>query len=128
MKNKVSSSPVGVHYWEYLEAKSRLEALRKSGTWSKIQEAEDRLDAMERDLIPEKNMPGTVHYYTDCSSGYVGIVLSPTRVVFVQDGLYSSCDIFTKRKNGRWIKEGEKASDGLCLTLGYKHDYRCEEI
>lgn len=120
--------PIGVHYWEYLEAKRRLEELKKSGTWPQIQEAEDRVDAMERDLIPEKNMPGTVHYYTDCSSGYVGIVLNPRKVVFVQNGLFQSCDIFTKRKNGLWVKEGEKARGGLILTLGYKHDYRCEEI
>ena len=127
MKKSVEK-PIGVHYWEYLEAKQRLEELRKNGTWAKIQEAEARLNAMERDLIPEKGMPGTVHYYTDCSSGYVGIVLSPTRIVFVQNGLFQSCDIFTKRKNGRWVKEGQKAKDGLILSLGYKHDYRCEEI
>lgn len=120
--------PIGVHYWEYLEAKQRLEELRQSGTFRAIQEAEQRLDAMERDLIPEKGMPGTVHYYTDYSSGYVGIVLSPTRIVFVQNGLYESCDIFTKRKNGLWVKEGEKAKSGLVLSLGYKYDHRCEEI
>lgn len=104
---------------------ARRDALDKQD-WNTYHRLDDQIESAG--IIPEQGIPGTVKYYTDYCSGYVKKLISPTRLLFEETGIYSGETIFTLRKSGHWVKQGQRISDGVRLILGWKHDYRCEEI
>lgn len=110
---------------------------KKSLEWKK--DHERRLIEACRSIIPEVGMPCTVCYYTDYHAATVIEILSP-RKIRVKDNKTQCIDywsgkykIFTelegaeytfiKRSNNRWILEGHKSKDGVCLQLHYQLHY-----
>lgn len=115
-----------MRYAEYKALKEEARAAADAKDWKRFDELDKRID--DARVIPEVGCPGSVHYYTDWCSGHVEKILSPRRILFVETGIYSGAKIFTKRKGGVWVEEGDQIRDGVRLVLGYVHDYRCEEI
>lgn len=115
-----------IHYDTYASIKAEREQAMEASDWDRFHMLDEALDTCK--VIPEVGVPGTVHYYTDSCSGHVERMITPKKLVFKETGIYHSTYTFTLRRNGRWVEQGEKTSDGLILTLGWAHDYRCEEI
>ena len=115
-----------IHYNTYAELLRERKEAEKAGDWGRYRMLDKAI--FECSVIPEVGVPGTVHYYTDSCSGYVKQLLTPKKLVFQETGIYSGTYTFSLRKNGRWVAVGENPRDGLILTLGWAHDYRCEEI
>ena len=115
-----------ISYAAYKALKEEARAASNAKDWKRFDELDKQLDNAR--VIPEVGCPGTVKYYTDFCSGHVAEMLGPTRLRFVLTGIYSGEYIFSKRKNGAWIKKGDPIHGGLLLILGWSHDYRCEEI
>jgi len=126
-KNTTFEWPNGyVTYETYAALKAEREEAIASKDWDRYQMLDEAIDACK--VIPAVGVPGTVHYYTDSCSGHVERMITPKKLVFKETGIYHSTYTFTLRRNGRWVEQGEKSRDGLILTLGWAHDYRCEEI
>ena len=88
---------------------------------------------------PEVGMPVTLNYYSDRQAATVTEVVSPKKIR-VRNNRVKCIDhyagdyqvfpnefeggeqVFTKRKNGRWVLEGDGANKGLGLSLGV-HDH-----
>lgn len=92
--------------------------------WDERHALENKIDEMQKQLIPEVGMPCTVHLATDSSGAHIEEVISTKRVRVKCDGCYSFTREFTYRKSGHWIERGTtSASPGYVLHLGYRHDY-----
>ena len=113
-----------VSYETYKSLKEEREEAIATEDWARYRMLDEAIDTCK--VIPDVGVPGTVHYYTD--SGHVEEIITPKKIVFKETGIYHSTYTFTLRKNGRWVEEGQRISDGLRLTLGWAHDYRCMEI
>ena len=89
-----------------------------------------------RNLIPREGLPCTEIYYTDRRAATVVKVVSP-RTVDVMNNKVKCIDYYagkyevlpeleggthryTKRKNGRWVLEGQPTNDGVVLTLHFQ--------
>jgi len=115
-----------VSYETYTSLKEEREEAVATKDWARYHMLDEALETCK--VIPDVGVPGTVHYYTDSCSGHVEHIITPKKIVFQETGIYHSTYTFTLRRNGRWVKEGEKSRDGLILSLGRAHDYRCLEI
>ena len=115
-----------ITYEAYKAMKDEREKAIATKDWDRYRELDDTIDRVK--VIPAVGVPGTVHYYTDSCSGHVERMITPKKIVFKETGIYNSTYTFTLRKNGRWVEQGEKSRDGLVLTLGWAHDYYCQEI
>jgi len=103
-------------------------------------EYEKRLEKAFKAIIPEVGMPCTVVYWSDYRAATVVRVEAMNKVVVrfnetkcldYYAGDYEilpefDClgeETFTKRCNGRWVKEGHKSKDGVKLHLHYQRHY-----
>lgn len=103
-------------------------------------EYEKRLEEAFKAIIPEVGMPCTVVYWSDFRAATIVRVETPNRVVIrfnetkcldYYAGDYEilpefDClgeEVFTKRRNGRWVKQGHKFKDGVKLHLHYQRHY-----
>lgn len=92
-----------------------------------------------KSLIPRVGLPCTVYFYTDRHAATVTRILGPNKVA-VQDNIVECIDyyagiykifpevepgeqIFTKRKNGKWIMQGHPTKDGVRLLLHYQSHF-----
>mgnify|MGYP001611052755 CR=1 FL=1 len=93
------------------------------------------MESRTQGLEPKVGMPVTMNHYTDRTAATI-IEVNPkkTKVIVVENkvqcidyyaGKYEVLPelegipmAFTKRTNGRWVREGEPAGKGLGLTLG----------
>jgi hypothetical protein len=93
--------------------------------------------------VPEVGMGATINMYTDRHAATIVEVKSPTKIVIQQDsaertdsnGMSESQDyaftpnpkaakeVYTKRKNGLWIKTGESKGNGTSLHIGQRNEY-----
>jgi anionic cell wall polymer biosynthesis LytR-Cps2A-Psr (LCP) family protein len=87
---------------------------------------------------PEVNMPVTINYYSDRRAATITKIIDAKKIevrfneVVCMDYYKSEYDvlpnlmggelIFTKRKNGRWVVDGQPAKNGTGLSLGI-HDH-----
>ena len=92
-----------------------------------------------RALIPRKGLPCTVCFFTDRRAATVTEVVDSRKVVVRYNKVkcieYYAGDykilpeteganiIFTKRRNGKWIMEGNSTKDGVSLQLHYQDHY-----
>lgn len=102
------------------------------------------LKAKERDeaiknLIPCVGLGCTICYYSDRRAATVTKVISPCKieVMFNQTKcldyfaseyeilpeLKGAPEVFTKRRNGYWVAEGQSYKDGVILMLHYQNHY-----
>lgn len=92
-----------------------------------------------RNLVPEVGLGCTICYYSDKRAATVTRIISPCKIevtfnrvkcIDYYDGQYEvlkelegSPKVFTKRRNGRWVAEGQSCKDGVLLMLHYQHHY-----
>lgn len=102
------------------------------------QKEKERLDAI-KSLVPEVGLGCTVRYYSDSCAATVTKIISPTKieVTFNQTRcidyyagnyeilpeLKGEPKVFTKRRNGYWVEEGQPFKDGVLLMLHYQSHY-----
>lgn len=91
---------------------------------------------------PEVGMGATMLYWSDRVAGTV-IEVKGKRLVWQEDNATRAdqngmsdaqtytytpdpegrVEVFTLRKNGRWVREGDSMQNGTCLGLGYRRKY-----
>lgn len=92
-----------------------------------------------RNLVPEVGLGCTVCYYSDRRAATVTKIISPCKieVTFNQTEcidyyagdykilpkLEGNAKVFTKRRNGRWVADGQAYKDGVLLMLHYQSHY-----
>lgn len=120
--------------------KKALEEYKRSWRLDDRSEYEKKLEEAIKAIIPEVGMPCTVVYFTDRSAATIVRVETPNRVVVrfnetkcldYYNGDYEilpefDClgeEVFTKRRNGRWVQQGHKFKDGVKLHLHYQSHY-----
>lgn len=107
-------------------------------------EERDRLEekwlSVVRGIIPEVGVPCTIVYWSDYRAATivevdekckkVGVRFNETKCNDWYAGsyeilpeLYGGVQYFTHRKNGQWVYEGHKVSDGVKLMLHYQRHY-----
>ena len=93
------------------------------------------------DIVPEVGLPCTVVYWSDKRAATVTRIISPSKIEVMHNEVecldyYASdykvlpeinklmgVDVFTKRRNGKWIMEGQTSKDGVRLMLHYQRHY-----
>lgn len=120
-RNRSRKCPDGVKYSEWREEKDR-----------------QQTEAI-RNLVPEVGLGCTVCYYSDRRAATVTKIISPCKieVTFNQTEcidyyagdyrilpeLEGGAKVFTKRRNGRWVADGQAYKDGVLLMLHYQSHY-----
>lgn len=102
------------------------------------QREKERLDAI-KSLVPEVGLGCTICYYSDKRAATVTKVISPSRIevtfnrvkcIDYFSGNYEILPelegvpkVFTKRRNGYWVSEGQSFKDGVLLMLHYQNHF-----
>lgn len=97
-----------------------------------------KLEAI-KNLIPEVGLGCTICYYSDKRAATVTKIVSPckievtfnqTKCIDYYAGEYEilpelegTQKVFTKRRNGYWVAEGQSYKDGVILMLHYQNHY-----
>lgn len=105
--------------------------------WKK--QIEKERDLAIKNLVPEVGLGCTICYYSDKRAATVTKIVSPCRieVAFNQTKcidyyageyeilpeLEGGPKVFTKRRNGYWVAEGQSYKDGVILMLHYQNHY-----
>ncbi len=55
--------------------------------------------------------------------GFCGHVSGSQRWEITPDTVNGTCETFSLRSNGKWVREGESAKGGMRLTAGHSHHY-----
>lgn len=90
-------------------------------------------------IVPCVGLPCTICYYSDKRAATVTQLISEKKIEVthnvvktidyyagyyeVLQDLMPRTDIFTKRRNGQWVMEGQVAKDGVVLMLHYQSHY-----
>lgn len=90
-------------------------------------------------IVPKVGLPGTIVYWSDYRAVTVTKIISDRKIAVrhnetickdyyagdyeILPELEGGEDIFTKRKNGQWIMEGQPVKDGCVLMLHYQRHY-----
>lgn len=129
-----------------MTSKESFERLREVEARLKKWDTLEERDALEkereqavRDLIPEIGVKCTICYYSDYRAATVTQVLTERKVAVrlnvtkcldyfagnyeILPKLEGAERIFTKRRNGLWIAEGNLSKDGVRLALHYQRHY-----
>lgn len=130
-----------------MTSKESMEAYRKALEEYDNHKFDDDCDVYDKKLeeafvaiVPEVGMPCTVVFYSDYRAATVVRVETPNRVVVRYNetkcldyyaGDYEilpefDClgeNVFTRRRNGRWVMKGHKFRDGVKLHLHYQRHY-----
>lgn len=114
-------------------------ALREK-RWAWKEQHDKKLAEAFHNLVPAVGLKGTVIYWSDSRAVTISRIISPKKVavrfhkVRCIDYLSSEYEIlpefdeneeeiFTKRKNGRWIYEDHPTKDGVRLVFHYQRHY-----
>lgn len=94
-----------------------------------------------RAIVPEVGLPCTICYWSDKRAATVTRIVSPSKIevmhnevecldyyagnykVLPEIDTHMGVDVFTKRRNGLWVMEGQKSKDGVKLMLHYQRHY-----
>ena len=109
----------------------------KYSEWREERDREQR-NAI-RNLVPEVGLGCTVCYYSDKRAATVTKIITPikievtfnqTKCIDYYSGQYEilpelegAPKVFTKRRNGFWVAEGQSYKDGVLLMLHYQNHY-----
>lgn len=90
-------------------------------------------------IVPCVGLPCTICYYSDKRAATVTRIISEKKIEVTHNvvktidyyagdyevlpDLMPRTDIFTKRRNGQWVMEGQPARDGVVLMLHYQRHY-----
>lgn len=97
-----------------------------------------KLEAI-KNLVPEVGLGCTICYYSDKRAATVTKIVTPckievtfnqTKCIDYYAGEYEilpelegEAKVFTKRRNGYWVAEGQPYKDGVLLMLHYQNHY-----
>lgn len=92
--------------------------------WDERHALYDKMEEMQKHVIPEVGATGTIKWFSDSSKAKVTKVISPKKIEVTACGLYHCTKIYTFRRNGHWIEEGSTTRDWSTLFYwGRGHDY-----
>ena len=90
-------------------------------------------------IVPCVGLPCTICYYSDKRAATVTRIISEKKIEVTHNvvktidyyagdyevlpDLMPRTDIFTKRRNGQWVMEGQSVRDGVVLMLHYQRHY-----
>lgn len=90
-------------------------------------------------IVPCVGLPCTICYYSDRRAATVTRIISEKKIEVTHNevkcldyyagdyevlpDLRPRADIFTKRRNGQWVMEGQSVRDGVVLMLHYQRHY-----
>lgn len=113
---------------------ARYELIHK---WNEEHDA--RIGKAIRAIVPKVGLPGTIVYWSDYRAVTVTRIISDRKIAVrhnetkckdyyagdyeILPELEGGEDIFTKRKNGKWVMEGHAVNDGCVLMLHYQRHY-----
>ena len=99
---------------------------------------EEKIKAI-KGLVPEEGLGCTICYYSDRRAATVTRIISPCKIEVtfnevrcidyyagdyeILPKLKGEPKVFTKRRNGYWVMEGQPYKDGVLLMLHYQSHY-----
>lgn len=113
---------------------------KKIGTYGARRESleNDLMHAIDA-IVPCVGLPCTICYYSDKRAATVTNIIDMNKIEVTHNvvkcidyyagdyevllDLMPRTDIFTKRRNGRWVMEGQETKDGVQLMLHYQRHY-----
>lgn len=113
---------------------------KKIGTYGARRESleDDWRHAVDA-IVPCVGLPCTICYYSDKRAATVTQIISEKKIEVTHNvvktidyyagdyevlpDLMPRTDIFTKRRNGQWVMEGQPVRDGVVLMLHYQRHY-----
>lgn len=113
---------------------------KKIGTYGARRESlEDDWRHAVDTIVPCVGLPCTICYYSDKRAATVTQIISEKKIEVTHNvvktidyyagdyevlpDLMPRTDIFTKRRNGKWVMEGQAVRDGVVLMLHYQRHY-----
>lgn len=109
---------------EHTDHSDPVQHKRWCALWDERHALDDKMEEMQKHVIPEVGATGTIKWYSDSSKAKVTKVLSPKKIEVTACGLYHCTKIYTFRRNGHWIEEGSTTRDWSTLFYwGRGHDY-----
>lgn len=109
---------------EHTDHSDPVQHARWCALWDERHALDDKMEEMQKHVIPEVGATGTIKWYSDSSKAKVTKVLSPKKIEVTACGLYHCTKIYTFRRNGHWIEEGSTTRDWSTLFYwGRGHDY-----
>jgi len=92
--------------------------------WDERHALDDKMEEMQKHVIPEVGATGTMKWFSDSSKAKVTKVISPKKIEVTACGIYHCTKIYTFRRNGHWIEEGSTTRDwSTFFYWGRGHDY-----
>lgn len=92
--------------------------------WDERHALDDKMEEMQKHVIPEVGATGTMKWFSDSSKAKVTKVISPKKIEVTACGIHHCTKIYTFRRNGHWIEEGSTTRDWSTLFYwGRGHDY-----
>ena len=125
--------------WSNASAEEKKDIVKRQNDWA--HEHNKRVQEARKNLIPEVGTKCTIIYYSDRRAATVTKVISNTKIEVMHNkvkcldyygGKYEispdlepgfGVDVFTKRRNGLWVEEGQKSKDGVLLSLTHQSHY-----
>lgn len=109
---------------EHTDHSDPVQHARWCALWDERHALDEKMEEMQKHVIPEVGATGTIKWYSDNSKAKVTKVLSPKKIEVTACGLYHCTKIYTFRRNGHWIEEGSTTRDWSTLFYwGRGHDY-----
>lgn len=109
---------------EHTDHSDPVQHARWCALWDERHALDDKMEEMQKHVIPEVGATGTIKWYSDSSKAKVTKVLSLKKIEVTACGLYHCTKIYTFRRNGHWIEEGSTTRDWSTLFYwGRGHDY-----
>ena len=109
---------------EHTDHSDPVQHARWCALWDERHALDEKMEEMQKHVIPEVGATGTIKWYSDSSKAKVTKVLSPKKIEVTACGLYHCTKIYTFRRNGHWIEEGSTTRDWSTLFYwGRGHDY-----
>ena len=113
--------------------------MKNCETLEERDEMEKEREQAIKNLVPEVGLKCTIVYYSDYRAATVTQVLTGRKIAVrfnatncvdyfagnydILPELEGGEKIFTKRRNGKWIAEGQECRDGVRLALHYQRHY-----
>lgn len=123
--------------WRSFTPEQKDERYKLQSKWE--DEHEVRFIQAVHNIVPRVGLPCTIIYWSDRRAATVTRIISPNKIAVKTNkvncldfygGYYEILpeledgeDMFTKRRNGKWIMDGHKSKDGVRLMLHYQRHY-----
>lgn len=119
--------------------KEKLYKQMKNAYGDERRKIEAELHKAVKSIVPCIGLPCTICYYSDKRAATVTRIISEKKIEVTHNvvktidyyagdyevlpDLMPRTGIFTKRRNGQWVMEGQETKDGVVLMLHYQRHY-----